>query len=703
MIVFLLILVLAFQLNRQIAEQQQASISHIAHATVRHVAQLQREHLRLYALLVHGNEPLQPEQFVLQRDLVWSRLRVLENPRHFKNLDPEVQHLIHAYRIEWQGVQLELDHWQQGVIDPHFQSALLTRMESMEQILNSTVSSSQHHFEDQITVWEKSSERLNNLLTGGMLLFIFLMLLMIYMIYQFFRIQWRNEQRVRASEQRLRVILETIPDAVFRITRDGAYVDFKPAKTFPLFVPPEFFTGKKVADIVPPDIAQVTAEATSLALKSGEEQIFEYQLTDPATGRVSSFEARLIPTNQDEIQAIIRDITEDKQHEEAAVQAQKLESLGVLAGGIAHDFNNLLTGMLAQSSLAKLKLAKGLPAVDHIDKAVISAERAADLTRQLLAYAGKGNFQIVDLDLNQLIHDTTGLFKTALSGQAQFRIELDDQLPLIKADRGQIQQVVMNLFINAVDALEGKAGTIQITTGTLHLTKEQLSNFTGSLLEARHYVVLQITDDGSGIEPAMISRIFDPFFSTKPKGHGLGLSATMGIIRALHGDLQVQSQVGQGSTFTILLPALEATKREQPSYEPALMPFNGHKQTILIIDDEASVRDAAADILADHGYRVTKANDGAEGIDLFKRQRESIGVVLLDIKMPGMNGRQTYQVLQQIEPNVKVIFMSGYSETEVNDQLEQGEVLPFLPKPYSAHQLIAQVQRQTCEASGYNN
>ena len=688
------VLGVAVQLNRQLSDQQQVTVNRIAHVAVRNSAQLQREHLRLQALLMSNPAQIEPKAILLQRDLVWSRLRILENPLHREHASPVLNALLHDYRVQWEALQPLLDRWLAEQPRDPASAALLTDMRRGELIANELITASQHSFADRMMAWAESSQRLNGLLTGASILVMLMIFLMTYVIYQFFRIQAQIEQGLRNSEHRLRAILETLPDAVFRLTHNGYYIDFKPAKALDIPFAAHHLRSDHISTILPEALASSILTAMQTVFATRKEQLCEGVLYDEKDQLLRDVEARILPSGTAEVQVILRDITTDKQQEEATLQAQKLESLGILAGGIAHDFNNLLTGMLAQASLAKMKLSKGLPAIDNIDRAILSAERAADLTRQLLAYAGKGKFQIVSLDLNQLIRETTGLMQTALPSQATLTLTLDETLPLLEADRGQIQQVVMNLFINAVEALGEEGGTIMMATHFQQVREVGTSHgyLVGNPLPGP-YVMLQIVDSGMGMEQTVLSRIFDPFFSTKPKGHGLGLSATMGIIRTHQGALQVQSQPGRGTTFTILLPALAVTAIEAQAIAATPPTVHMPRQTVLVVDDDEAIREVAADILVDHGFTVVTAASGPEGIDQFRRLQTQVGVVLLDMKMPGMNGKQTYQVLRELEPNIKVIFMSGYSETEVTTQLGDGQPLPFLSKPYSAELLTEQVRQ----------
>ena len=738
-IILIAILGIALQLNRQLSDQQQANLNNIANSSIRNAAQLQRENLRLYAIISGTDSKVDTNRLKLQRDLVDSRIKVLNKTLYAASPSAEVQQLYLRYVTHWQTVEPLLATWQQQPQNLTRKADLLIQLDASDKIVNQLVSATQLHFEDRMISWTSTSRFLNRLLTGASMSFIFIVLLMTYIIFLFFRTQSLNERVLRLSERRLRAILDTIPDAVYRVDQYSTYVDYKPAKETARSpeieaktVPtdnrdtPETFIGKKIADVLPAEVATALNAAVQAVLTDGEEKLIEYRLPLEQPAKQRTFEARCFPGGVDEVQIIVRDITAAKQLEAASLQAQKLESLGVLAGGIAHDFNNLLTGMLGQASLAKTKLARGLPALEHINKAVISAERAADLTRQMLAYAGKGKFQIGPLNLNQLIRDTAGLMDTALPSQARLQLVLDEQLPSIQADRGQIQQVVMNLFINAIEALSSvnekqhneynsfalatpaiaahvpphitappNEESIVISTGTVDISAEYGVNgyLMRDTLKPGRYVVLKVTDTGMGMEQVTLNRIFDPFFSTKPKGHGLGLSATMGIIRAHSGTLQVQSQLSQGTTFTVWLPALVESAAKAPNVpELTLTPCPKH-QTILVIDDEVLIREAIVDILAEDGFTVRTAANGKEGIACFRADRQQIGLILLDMKMPGLNGKQTYAELKAIDPELKVIFTSGDSEVEAATQADPNQRVTFLPKPYNAETLLQQVHR----------
>jgi len=698
----LIILIVAFQINRQLYEQQQINVGRLNQASVRHTTQLQREHLRLYAM-IKGNtgEAVDEQKFQLQQDLLESRLKVLKTTLFAMETTEEADILYQEYVDTWQRLKPQIAEWQRDPQNILLKTQIIETMETVEVKVNNIATLVQMEFEDRMSSWEHKSRFLNGLLTIGSLSFVFIIVMIAYASYLFFRNQEMHQQILRNNEQRLSAILDAIPDAVYRINRDGIYTDYKPPINQTHYSPKDAFKGKSIRDALPVDAANLLQTGIDTVLKNGEQLLLELVLPDNVSNEPRLFESRLLPIGKDEVQIIARDITTVKQEEEALLQAQKLESLGVLAGGIAHDFNNLLTGMLGQASLAAAKLARNLPALEHIDKVVLSAERAADLTRQLLAYTGKGKFQIGPLNLNQLIHDTIGLVETSLPNQAKLALQLQDALPLVQSDRAQIQQVIMNLFINAIEALPDGEGSIAISTETREIDADSFASLPtvgnevrSGIPQSGRYVVIRIEDSGIGMEQATLSRIFDPFFSTKPKGHGLGLSATIGIIRTHQGVMMVQSQPNIGTTFTILLPALAETTVSKAADPPtASKPVADASTTVLVVDDESHVREVATDILAEEGYKVLTSIGGAEAIDLFRYKSQYIGMVLLDLKMPGIGGKETFQELRKIQPDLKVIFTSGYSESEVSMLINESDRVAFLPKPYVADSLTREIAK----------
>lgn len=393
-----------------------------------------------------------------------------------------------------------------------------------------------------------------------------------------------------------------------------------------------------------------------------------------------------------ELVSVVRDITQRKQAESALQQAQKMESIGVLAGGIAHDFNNLLTSMMGQTSLAIAKLSNENPARRHIEKAIISAERAADLTRQMLAYAGKGQFYVQELDLNHLIEENASLLDTVLPANATLGLNLSTKLPSIEADRAQIQQVVMNLVINAIESLPKAGGSVHLSTYCINIEEHIFSplDFIGGEVPADGlYVCMDVRDTGSGMDEAILPRIFDPFYSTKTKGSGLGLAATLGIIQTHRGGIRVESQLRKGSRFQVYFPA---TGEFVPTELEPILELGTLRGTALVIDDEAAVRETACEVMEAVGMNVRTATNGKEGLAQYQEYAHEIEVILLDMKMPVMDGAQVMTKLKQMNIASNVILTSGYTEAEAASLFVDNQRVFFLQKPYRADTLVEKIQ-----------
>lgn len=386
------------------------------------------------------------------------------------------------------------------------------------------------------------------------------------------------------------------------------------------------------------------------------------------------------------------EVAERKRTEEAMQQAQKRESLGLMASGIAHDFNNLLVAMLAQNNLALHKLPHSDAAREHIQKAVMAAEQAADLTRQMLAYAGGGQLEMEPVNLNRVIEKNIHLFRAAIAKNVSLHTDLATDLPLIEADRSQLQQVIMNLILNGAEAVAAPSGDVWITTGQQTLTMEDAAywHWTGSALPPGEYIFLTVRDSGIGMTPEIRRRIFDPFFTTKEDGQGLGLASVLGIVRDHRGGLHVESQPGQGTTFMLVFPQSARAEIAAPPLETAV-PANTAGQCILVIDDEAPVREAVTDIMALHGVEVMTAVNGQEGIACFSQHKDEIQLVLLDMSMPGLNGLDTLTKLRQVDPTVRIILSSGYSQQQIAHEVKVNGRTGFLAKPYDVDTLVSKI------------
>ncbi|HEV3198703.1 MAG TPA: PAS domain S-box protein [Bryobacteraceae bacterium] len=385
------------------------------------------------------------------------------------------------------------------------------------------------------------------------------------------------------------------------------------------------------------------------------------------------------------------DVTERRRIDEQLRHTQKLESLGVLAGGVAHDFNNLLTGILGNASLALDGVAPNHPNYVLLDEVMKAAERAADLTRQLLAYAGKGRFVMRTVNLSDLVREIGGLVQTSIPKPVQLRLQLTERLPGIDADPGQLQQIVMNLVINGAEAIDPEGGTVLVRTGIQPVDEQYIETMcsAGELLRPGQYVFLEVHDTGSGMSEETLAKIFDPFYTTKFAGRGLGLSAVLGIVRAHKGALKVYSKLGSGTTFKVLFPASANPMGHQPAIVTRELAGTG---TILVVDDEEIVRQTARHTLERYGYKTLTAKDGASAVDVYRRQPDEIGLVLLDLTMPVMNGEEALRNMQMINPRVRVLLTSGYNEVEAVQRFSGKGLAGFIQKPYTAAALAEKVK-----------
>jgi PAS domain S-box-containing protein len=389
--------------------------------------------------------------------------------------------------------------------------------------------------------------------------------------------------------------------------------------------------------------------------------------------------------------ALITDITERKTAEERLRQAQKLESLGLLAGGVAHDFNNLLVGVIGNASLAREILPPDHPAAELLERVLNSGEQAAHLTRQMLAYSGKGKFVVEPLDLSALIPDMSGLVRPSIPKKIALRFDLDPDLQAIEADRGQVQQVFMNLALNAGEAIGSHEGLISIRTCVLDMDETYVRlHSEAAELRPGKYVCLEVRDTGCGMDEETKAKIFDPFFTTKFTGRGLGLAAVAGILRGHKGVITVSSAPGKGSCFTVLFPAVEhAVKESSVAARNEALQGAG---AVLVVDDERVVREMAKKALERQGYTVLLADSGLAAIDILRRHPSEIVLVILDLSMPNMGGEEVLPELRKIRPEVKVVVSSGYSEAETMTLFQGQRVSGFIQKPYTFKGLAEKVK-----------
>ena len=384
------------------------------------------------------------------------------------------------------------------------------------------------------------------------------------------------------------------------------------------------------------------------------------------------------------------DITDQRVSEEALRQAQKLESLAVLAGGIAHDFNNLLTAILGNLELAKTTTPPGSPSAKYLERMGLAVGRASDLARQMLAYAGKGRVVVRAVDLNALITEMAQLITASLPKKAQLSLELAPDLLPVEGDAAQLQQVVLNLVINAAESLSDGEG--RITLRTLRRDQgptDQALIFPGGAPRPGAYTRLEVEDTGSGMAPDVRARIFDPFFTTKPTGRGLGLSAMLGILRGHHGGIKVESEPGRGTRFALLFPAADSLPATP--LPPGTRPFVPGGLA-LVVDDEAEIRETAAGMLQRLGFQCITASDGEEALELVLDRGGELRLVLLDLSMPRMDGREAFDAIHTVRPGLKVILSSGFDVQEAARDIVSKGLAGFVQKPYQLDNLRQAVQ-----------
>jgi len=396
---------------------------------------------------------------------------------------------------------------------------------------------------------------------------------------------------------------------------------------------------------------------------------------------------------------IARDLRQEIALRQQIEHVDRLESLGVLAGGIAHDFNNILSAIIGNAGLARRKLDADSPGQKHLESIEQSSMQAANLCKQMLAYSGKGKLIIQPVNLSDLIGDMRSLLEVSTDKNVNLTFDLRQPLPAVDADITQIQQILMNLVINASEAIDKHNGVIIVSTGVMDVDDGYLqrSIHQQDVLPGS-FVYLEVSDSGCGMDEATRKKIFDPFFTTKFTGRGLGMSAVLGIVHGHQGVLHLNSEPGQGATFRIALP-LSASGEVQPGRQAEKAPVRGKSGLILVIDDEETIREVACMLLTEMGFDVITAADGQEGVAVFQQQGKVTGVIL-DMTMPRMGGEACYHALRELDPDIKVILSSGYSAEDATACFQGQGLAGFIQKPYLIDAFQDMVIRCFSDASG---
>lgn len=502
------------------------------------------------------------------------------------------------------------------------------------------------------------------------------------------------EIEVKESEERFRGLLEAAPDALIIIGSDGHILQGN-AQTVLLFgYTREELYGQPVEMLLPEPFREIHSGYRTDYFAAPRTRLMGAGLELQGLhkdGRKFPVEISLSPLETEEgvqVIAAVRDITEQKMMQEQLFESQKLESLGRLAGGVAHDFNNLLTAITGYTELAQMDVSSESEAAKFLTNVQAAALRAAALTKQLLMYARRQMVEFTAINLNKVILGIDPLLRRTIGESYELVLSLEESLWNVRTNASQMEQVLMNLIINARDSMPG-SGRILVETANVTLDADYAKFHPG--VTPGEYAMFTVSDNGSGIAKETQARIFEPFFTTKEmgKGTGLGLATCYGIIKQSSGNIWVYSELGQGTTFKVYLPRLQAT----PVIEEAIPQdeFTSGTETIMLVDDEPMVRDIAARVLRSQGYRVLEASNGAEALHIQSEWEGNIDLLVTDVVMPLMGGKELAQRLQQSRPDLKVLYMSGYTQNVI---LQQGVLKPdvvLITKPFTSSDLMKKV------------
>ncbi|MDX1707279.1 MAG: PAS domain S-box protein, partial [Desulfobacterales bacterium] len=508
----------------------------------------------------------------------------------------------------------------------------------------------------------------------------------------------RAEEALRESEERFRELAELMPETIFEMDLDGnlTYVN-RNAYNYFGYTRADFRNGLKNRDMLIPKDRERAAENVAKIIKGEKPGINEYTALrkDGSTFPVMVHSAPIFKEGRPVgLRGFIIDISDRKKAEEERrklevqfQQAQRFEALGTLAGGIAHDFNNLLMNIQGNTSLMLCEIKKSHPYFTMLKNIEKQVKSGAQLTRQMLGYARKGKFNLKAIKLNQVIEETAETFGRT---RKEITIQRDFEKDLfpIEVDRGQIEQVLLNLYVNAADAMPG-GGTLYLKTNNISHLKIKSPQYRPN---PGNYVQLTISDSGIGMDRHTLEHLFDPFFTTKEmgRGTGLGLASVYGIIKNHDGYIDVESEKGRGTTFTLFLPATDKSVEDPAEATAELIKGSG---TLMVVDDEGLVLDVAANMLEKLGYTVLKAQNGTEAVNIFQSHKNEIKMVVLDIIMPDMGGGEVYDKIKTINPDVKVLLSSGYSvDGQAIELLERG-CDGFMQKPFTMEELSGKVEQ----------
>jgi PAS domain S-box-containing protein len=510
----------------------------------------------------------------------------------------------------------------------------------------------------------------------------------------------RAEEALRNSEKNYRNLMENVPAVIYIYSSVHGGVFYSPQveQVFGYSLQ-EFYDNPLLwkNSIHPDDVGSV--EKTIGAIFDGEQGFdIEYRVCNKSGEWIWLHDSSIqyeVTDGEIVIHGIAQNITKLKQAEEERKaleaqfqQTQKLESLGVLAGGIAHDFNNILTIILGHCFMVKDNFDSDMSDKDHVVHIESAANRAADLCRQMLAYAGKSQQCNVQINLWLMIDEIVKMLQSAIRKNVAIQLELKRDVPEISGDNAQIQQIIMNLLINAAEAIGNRNGTIRVVLKRVTITEEPVVNdFFGTVIPAGSYACLEVCDNGCGMDEKTQIRIFEPFFTTKLTGRGLGMSAILGIIKSHDGALQLSSSIGVGTTFKIFFPLPVEISVVESAQLSGSTPLTTESGTVLLVDDEEALRTVGAALLGAMDFSVVTASNGREALDIYRKQGSEIDLILLDLIMPEMGGAETYHELRKLNKDVPIVICSGYGVEEIMKFFDADTCVGSIQKPYKPEQL----------------
>jgi len=515
----------------------------------------------------------------------------------------------------------------------------------------------------------------------------------IYTVYQHFQIQAVRKQLIE-REELFRLITENAADMIAVVDTEGRRLYNSPSHEKILGYTLQELRGTTAVDQIHPEDREKVLQAAADARRTGRGTNLEYR-TRHKDGSWRTLESRastiLTGGLVEKLVIVNRDVTERKHLEDQFRQAQKMEAVGRLSGGVAHDFNNLLGVIIGYGEIVQEGTEKNSPLRTCIDEILKAGHRAAALTRQLLAFSRQ---QVMDprvLDLNVVVKDMEKMLKRLIGEDIQLKTALDSSLMRIKADQGQIEQVIMNLAVNARDAMLN-GGELKLITANFHMDEGFVRRYPYPVLTG-DYVLLTVTDNGVGMDATTRARVFEPFFTTKEKGKGtgLGLSMVYGVVKQSGGYIEVVSEPGAGATFKIYLPKVEVAvdPQKQPAESPAVL---RGIETLLLVEDERSLRKLSRHLLELCGYGVLEAESGAEALKVSQEHKGMIHLLLTDVVMPGMSGRVLADQLMKQRPEIRVVYMSGYTGQTVGEHGVLADGSFFLPKPFTREALAHKIR-----------